>query len=166
VPDHGVPDPFVTAGGPAADLGDPEAVAMETEFELVIGSDIAQIPAISDRLEEAMLANGFSSEEILDTQLAVEEAITNVIVHGYGRQGEPIMISCRISTDRAEVQIADSAPRFDPLSVPEPDVGEGIEQRDVGGLGVYLIRQVMDEVSYRYEDGENILILLKKRRDE
>lgn len=137
---------------------------METRFDLAIGSEIAMVPEVSDRLEEALQANGFSSEEILDTQLAVEEAITNVIVHGYGRPGEPILVSCRVSGDRAEVSITDTAPRFDPLSVADPDTGEGIDDREIGGLGVYLIRKVMDEVSYQYEDGKNILVLTKLRR--
>ena len=137
---------------------------METRFLLTIGSDIAEIPAISDRLWEALQANGFSAEEILDTQLAVEEAITNVIIHGYKKPGEPIMVSCRISRNRVEVQVADSAPRFDPLSVPEPELVGSVEDRSIGGLGVYLIRKVMDDVSYRFENGRNILVLSKRRR--
>jgi serine/threonine-protein kinase RsbW len=137
---------------------------MDTRFELTIGSDIAEIPAVSDRLEEALLANGFSAEDILDTQLAVEEAITNVILHGYRKPGEPIVVFCHISRNRMEVQVADTAPPFDPLSVPEPDLGGSVEDRSIGGLGVYLIRQVMDDVSYRYENGRNILLLSKRRR--
>jgi len=137
---------------------------METRFLLTIGSDIAEIPAVSDRLWEALQANGFSAEEILDTQLAVEEAITNVIIHGYKKQGEPIMVSCHISPDFVKVQITDSAPRFDPLSVPDPELGGSVEDRSIGGLGVYLIRKVMDDVSYRYEDGRNIMVLSKRRR--
>lgn len=137
---------------------------METRFLLTIGSDIAEIPAVSDRLWEALQVNGFSAEEILDTQLAVEEAITNVIIHGYKRTGEPITVSCCFSRSRVEVRVADSAPRFDPLSVPEPELEGSIEERSIGGLGVYLIRKVMDDVSYSYENGRNILILSKQRR--
>lgn len=137
---------------------------METRFDLAIESEVAMVRAVTDRLEEAMQLHGFSSEEILDTQLAVEEAITNVIVHGYGRPGESILVSSRIRSDRAEVCITDTAPRFDPLSVADPDIGEGIDDREIGGLGVFLIRRVMDEVSYRYEGGKNVLVLTKVRR--
>jgi len=135
---------------------------MEKTFELVIDSTIEKIPEISALLGEEMQTFGFGSEMILDTQLAVEEVITNVINHGYKKTGGEIIVSSRISPERIEVQIIDAAPRFDPLSVPEPELDSTIEDRNVGGLGIFLIRQVMDEVSYRYEDGKNILVLTKK----
>jgi len=136
---------------------------MDKTFELVIDSNIEKIPEISALLGEEMQTFGFGSEMILDTQLAVEEAITNVINHGSKKTGGQIVISSRISPERIEVQIMDTAPRFNPLSVPEPDLDSTIDDRNVGGLGIFLIRQVMDEVSYRYEDGKNIFSLTKKR---
>jgi len=136
---------------------------MDKTFELVIDSNIEKIPEISALLGEEMQIFGFGSEMILDTQLAVEEAITNVINHGYKKTGGQIVISSRICPERIEVQIMDTAPRFNPLSVPEPDLDSTIDDRNVGGLGIFLIRQVMDEVSYRYEDGKNIFSLTKKR---
>lgn len=135
---------------------------MTAPLELTIGSEIAEIPRVSDLLEEAMQAHGFSSEETLDTQLAVEEAITNVIVHGYGKAGETVAITCRFEQGFMEIVIADTARPFDPLSLPDPDLDAGMDERRIGGLGVYLIRQVMDTVSYQYKDGRNILTLTKK----
>jgi serine/threonine-protein kinase RsbW len=128
-----------------------------------IESDIHAIPRVSLVLDQAMQAYGFSEEEILDTQLAVEEAITNVIVHGYAKGPGTIVISCHTTRGIAEIQIEDSAPPFNPLSIPEPDISAEIEERQIGGLGVFLIRQVMDEISYRYENGKNILVLVKKK---
>ena len=136
---------------------------MDQQFGMIIGSDIAEIPEVSAWLEEVMLGSGFTEETILDTQLAVEEAITNVIVHGYKEPGGEVVITCHVNSDRVEVEIADTAPRFDPLSMPEPDLDGSIEERRIGGLGVFLIRQVMDGVSYRYENGKNILVLIKNR---
>jgi len=136
---------------------------MDKTFELVIDANVEKIPEISALLGEEMETLGFGSEIILDTQLAVEEAITNIIKHGYKKPGGEIIVSSRISPERIEVQIMDTAPRFNPLSVPEPELDSTIEDRNIGGLGIFLIRQVMDEVSYRYEDGKNILSLTKKR---
>ncbi len=130
---------------------------------LTINSDIAEIHHVSTCLEDLMGAAGFSTEAVLDTQLAVEEAITNVIVHGYKKPGCEIRILCRMTNDAVEIQIRDLAPPFDPLSLPEPDLDSDINERRIGGLGIYLIRQVMDGFSYRYEGGENILTLTKKR---
>ncbi|MDD1695894.1 MAG: cache domain-containing protein [Methanoregula sp.] len=135
---------------------------MDQSFELKISTDIREIPKISALLDERMHTYGFDSEEILDTQLAVEESVTNVINHGYKKPGGEIIVSCRISPDRIEVQITDAAPRFDPLAVPEPELDSSIEEREIGGLGVFLIRKVMDETSYRYESGKNILVLIKR----
>ena len=136
---------------------------MDQQFGMTIGSDIAEIPEVSAWLEEVMRGSGFSEEAILDTQLAVEEAVTNVIIHGYKEPGGEVVITCHVNSDRVEVEIADTAPRFDPLSMPEPDLDGSIEERRIGGLGVFLIRQVMDGVSYRYENGKNILVLIKNR---
>ena len=136
---------------------------MDQQFGMIIGSDIAEIPEVSAWLEEVMLGSGFTEETILDTQLAVEEAITNVIVHGYKEPGGEVVITCYVGSDCVEVEIADTAPRFDPLSMPEPDLESSIDNRRIGGLGVFLIRQVMDGVSYRYENGKNILLMTKNR---
>ena len=136
---------------------------MENSHSFTIDSDILEIPKVSLTLDRALRVHGFSDEEILDSQLAVEEAITNVIVHGYeGKNGE-IVITCRISHGLAEVEIEDCAPPFNLLSIPEPDITKNIEDRKIGGLGVFLIRQIMDDIIYRYENGKNILVLVKKK---
>jgi serine/threonine-protein kinase RsbW len=136
---------------------------MDQSFELAIGSDITEIPTVSARLEEVMIASGFSAESVLDTQLAVEEAITNVVVHGYKKTGYQINLSCRAAPDHIEVQITDSAPQFNPLLIPEPDTDSDVSERQIGGLGIYLVRQVMDNISYRFENGKNILTLTKNK---
>ena len=111
-----------------------------------------------------MGACGFSPEEVLDTQLAVEEVITNIIVHGYEKPGNgdpPLRPISPVTASR--YSITDTAPRFDPLSIPEPDLDADIDERRIGGLGIYLVRQVMDRISYRYENGKNVLTMEKRR---
>ncbi len=136
---------------------------MDPAHICIIEANIRAIPDVSQALDEAMRAHGFSEEDILDTQLAVEEAITNVIVHGYAKSPGKIVISIHMTQGLAEIQIEDNAPPFDPLSIPEPDISVEIDERKIGGLGVFLIRQVMDDIMYRYEDGKNILVLVKKK---
>jgi serine/threonine-protein kinase RsbW len=136
---------------------------MDHLFEMTIKSVSAEIPSVSGLLEEVMHAHGFSTDDILDTQLAVEEAITNIINHGYKNAIGEIIISCRINLYLAEIRIRDNAPRFDPLSLPEPELDGTIQDRKIGGLGVFLIRQVMDEISYQYENGQNTLVLIKRK---
>jgi serine/threonine-protein kinase RsbW len=136
---------------------------MEKSLSCTIDADIHAIPRISIALDEAMRAHAFSEEEILDTQLAVEEAVTNVIVHGYAGTTGQVVITGLTTTELIEVRIEDTSPPFDPRSIPEPDITQDIEDRKIGGLGIFLIRQVMDDISYRYEDGKNILLLVKKK---
>ncbi|MFA4877829.1 MAG: ATP-binding protein [Methanoregula sp.] len=136
---------------------------MSSSFSLTIKPDLNEIPRISIALEGVMKNHSFVEEEILDTQLAVEEAITNVIVHGYEDRDGEIMIGCRATKGIVEIQIEDTAPPFDPLSLPEPDLTGSVDDRKIGGLGIFLIRQVMDSIVYRYEDNKNILVLVKRK---
>jgi serine/threonine-protein kinase RsbW len=135
----------------------------ENQVSLTIRSDINEIPRVSSALEAVMGNHGFPEEDILDTQLAVEEAVTNIIMHGYGDAGGEILVLCRASRGIVEIQLEDRAIPFDPLSLPEPDLEGDIEDRQIGGLGIFLVRRVMDEILYRYEDGKNILILIKRK---
>jgi serine/threonine-protein kinase RsbW len=136
---------------------------MERSFDLILKAEINEIPRVSAALENVMQVHSFSKEEILDTQLAVEEVVTNVIMHGYeGHSGE-IHITCHATRGSIEIQIEDSAPLFNPLSVPDPDVTADIQDRRLGGLGIFLIRRVMDDVMYRNDQEKNILVLIKRK---
>lgn len=127
-------------------------------------ADIHEIPSLSEQLEVAMQSAGFPDNDILDTQLAVEEMVTNVIVHGYGAMGGAIVVSWRTGPDEIAIQLEDHATPFDPLSLPEPDLASDIEDRKIGGLGIFLSRKIMDKMTYRYEGGKNILLMVKKKQ--
>jgi anti-sigma regulatory factor (Ser/Thr protein kinase) len=135
----------------------------ENDKSLVINADINEIPRVSVALETLMREHAFPEEDILDTQLAVEEAVTNVIMHGYGDAGGEITVLFRASRGIVEIQIEDRARPFNPLTLPEPDLTGDVDDRRIGGLGIFLIRRVMDEILYRYEDGKNVLVLIKKK---
>ena len=137
----------------------------ERTARLVIGADLTGIPRVSAVMEEAMQECTFSDDAILDLQLAVEEAISNIILHGYGGGSGEVEIEIQVTEKIAEVRIRDRAPPFDPLSVPDPDRKSDLSERRTGGLGIYLMRQVVDEVCYVYVDGKNVLTLIKKKTD-
>ena len=136
---------------------------MERAFELTLKAEINEIPRVSAALEQLMQVHSFSDEEILDTQLAVEEAVTNVIMHGYEGHAGEIHLLCHASRGIIEVQIEDTAPPFNPLSIPDPDFTADVQDRRLGGLGIFLIRRVMDDVMYRNDRGKNILVLIKRK---
>jgi len=96
--------------------------------------------------------------------LCLEELVTNTIRYGL-RGGADHLIRIRLSLSRGwlEISIRDDAPRFDPFTdAPVPDLGLGIAERPIGGLGIHLVRRLMDEVHASY-DGSGNLIVLRKR---
>lgn len=129
-----------------------------TEF----AADLDNLAAIRHYVQAA--ATGFAGkpEVVSHLLLAVNEAVTNIIVHGYqGRPGS-IQIEIRRRGTGLAVHLRDQAPPFNPTTVPPPDVTLPLAQRPPGGLGIHLIRQLMDEVSYRVTAaGGNELTLIK-----
>jgi len=134
-------------------------------LDIVIPANPEEIARVTADIEEILVAQGFTGEAIIDVQLALEEVIVNIVKHGYrGKEGS-IGIVCDASPLKATIEISDSAPAFNPLSLPKPNITKGIEDRGIGGLGVFLVRQVMDIVTYRHKNHKNILTLVKVKRE-
>lgn len=96
-------------------------------------------------------------------QLALEESVSNIILYAYpGETGKQITVEAGKTEDRLLFIITDSGTPFDPTQVAEADITLSAEERPVGGLGIFLVRKIMDEVEYCRIDGNNILLLKKK----
>lgn len=135
---------------------------MKVRTDQTIPADMSGLKEILDGIAILLEEQGFPFESISDVQLATDEAVTNAILHGYdGKEGEVHVI---IEADDKEVVVTveDSAPEFDPVSFVSRDVSLDGDDRPIGGLGLILIRNVMDEVRYRHEDGKNILTMVKR----
>ncbi len=105
---------------------------------------------------------GFGSKEIDQIQIACEEPLVNIISYAYPDKDGAIKIVCNTGEGIGlVVEITDCGTPFDPLSVSEPDTGASAEERGVGGLGIYMMRNIMDEVSYKREGNRNVLTLTK-----
>jgi anti-sigma regulatory factor (Ser/Thr protein kinase) len=113
-------------------------------------------------IEQGAKKLGFDAQKLNRIHLASEEALLNVINYAYPNNYGNIEITYEVKEDkRFVVEIIDWGIPFDPLSLPKPDVEAPLEKRKVGGLGIYLIRTIMDEVSYRRDQDRNILTLTK-----
>jgi len=112
-------------------------------------SDPAQLPVLTRFLQEFWSANGLPAAEALKFELALEEVFMNVVMHG-SRASQP-RVEVRLAASDADITLVveDEGPAFDPLSVPPPESAASLEQRPVGGLGVFLVRQMMDTVEYQ-----------------
>ena len=136
---------------------------MDKGATLRIAATLKELAAIRQFVEETAAALKVDPAAIPDVLLAVDEAATNVIMHGY--RGQPGTIEIEMGRDGNSllVRLRDQATPFDPTVLPPPDVTLPLEMRPLGGMGVYLIRKLMDAVTHRVTpQGGNELTLVKK----
>ena len=132
---------------------------------LTLRNDTAQVRDLNDMrefLETAVLTLGGSDDDAGDLVLAVNEAVTNVLLHGYDSRPGPVTICVESVNDDLRVILTDSAPPFDPTRVPPPDIFLPLEDRPLGGLGVHMMRQLTDELLYRPLADGNELVFVKR----
>ena len=115
---------------------------------------------------------GLDSAGVYAVQLAVDEAFTNIIEHAYGGEcAEEIECTCQITPVGLEIILKDCGSSFNPDEVPDPDLDTELENRQVGGLGLYFIRRLMDEVQFSIQPEEpgkpgcNILKMVKRKEN-
>lgn len=121
---------------------------------------------ISDFVTVNAKAAGLDEASIYAVQLAVDEAATNIIEHAYGGSGQgDLEITCEVLDDNLRITLHDHGKPFDPEKVPTPVVNVPLEKLKSRGLGVFLIRHMMDEVHYEFSPNEgNTLVMVKRRR--
>lgn len=134
-------------------------------------SRMLTVPGRYDRLAQvcqfvaaAAEQAGLDESESSHCQLAVDEACTNIIEHGYGGEDRgTINLTCTPMPGELIITIQDTAQPFDPTSVPDPDLSAPLDEMRIGGLGLFFMRQVMDAVEFSYENGGNLLVLVKRK---
>lgn len=103
---------------------------------------------------------GLGEKRINEIEIAAEEALVNIFHYAYQGQGGDVEISCKVERGRTfTIEIIDSGMPFDPFSVSEPDTTLDVAERQIGGIGVFLIKKLMDEVTYQRDNNKNILTL-------
>ena len=131
---------------------------------LIVSSALDSLSEISDFVVSAARTAGLDDQAVWEVQLAVDEAATNVVLHAYGGQEEgPITVQVEVRNGEFVVCLHDRGKPFDPESVPLPDLESPIEERQTGGLGLYLMRKLMDRVEFHFdEDGHNLVTMSKR----
>ena len=132
------------------------------ERHLILHNDIKKIPQLADFVETIADETHLDPGLAMSLNLALEEAVTNVILYAYPEGSDGLVdIEAILREDSLEFIITDSGKAFDPTAAPEADVTLSAEERPIGGLGIFLVRNIMDDVRYERTDGKNILSMTK-----
>ena len=132
------------------------------KHHLTLHNDVQEVPQLASFIDEVAEACGIDMATTMSLNLAMEEAVVNVMNYAYpaGTVGN-VDIDAEFDDGKLTFILSDSGTPFDPTQTGEPDLTLDAEDRPIGGLGIFLVRQIMDSVEYRYSDGKNILTLTK-----
>lgn len=134
---------------------------------LTLHNDISEVPQLNDFIEAVAERLGIEPSTALQLQLAVEEAVVNVMDYAYPPDsvGE-VSVATTSDGQCLKIVITDSGVPFDPTEQEKADISLTVEERQVGGLGILLVSEIMDAVSYERKDGKNVLTLTKQLNDK
>ena len=136
---------------------------MGTVFNLVVPARGDQLAVIADFIIECARKAGMNERAVYQTQTAVDEACANIIYHAYEYEGQgPIELYCETMPHLLRIILVDHGAPFDPTAVPDPKVDAPLDDRREGGLGLFLMRQLMDQVRHEFTHDANVLEMLKQ----
>lgn len=137
---------------------------MSGKLLLRVDPRVEELETITAAVKEFGEAERWPADLIFQVELVLEELGLNVINHGKSEGLQQIEIRLTSEAEALTIEIVDSGVPFDPLTdAPRPDLESGVRERAVGGLGLHLVRSMMDELDYRREGGKNHLTLVKER---
>ena len=130
---------------------------------LTLPNDIETIPQLNEFIDGFCEEKGISMEISMSLNLAIEEAVVNVMNYAYP-EGTVGHVDIEVDADKESITfvISDTGKPFDPTKKEDVDITLPAEKRKIGGLGIHLIRRIMDDIDYQYTDKKNILTLKKK----
>lgn len=140
---------------------------MDKMRDLKLNASKDTLYTVLDVIEAHLDKNGCPDSVKLELLIAVEEIYMNIANYAYGGEAGEVTVQMEISQDPKVCQVIfkDKGIPYDPLKREDPDISLSPQERGIGGLGIYMVKQLMDRVEYRYEDETNIL-LLERRMDQ
>ena len=132
--------------------------------EMTLAATLENIPVVTAFIDEKLEALGCPMKAQMQIDMAIDELFGNIARYAYAPDAGDVTV--RFAFDEAartaSVAFIDAGVPFDPLAQPEPDVTLSVEEREIGGLGIFVVRKTMDAVSYRREGNRNILTIQKR----
>jgi len=132
-------------------------------FDLSVRASLDNLQEVRAFIDRAGAGLGVGENILGDLKLAVDEAVTNVVLHGYGNAGGDVELHMRADGDDVVISILDRAGRFDPDEVEAPRLDTPLHERPAGGMGIFLIRQMTDQAVFLPRPGGGNEIRLVKR---
>ena len=130
--------------------------------EFLVEGRMENLPAILEFIAASLRKHHVDDIKAYEIRLATDEIVTNIITHAYKTMNGKIHVNCLREGDCIVVTVVDEGAPFDPTTIPPPDLSTDLEHRKIGGLGIYFAKKVMDSVTYKREEGLNVLTMAKK----
>ena len=137
---------------------------MTVSISVTFANDQSEVEKLSHLVEAFGQVHGLHPQSVFSVNLALDEVVTNIIRYAYddNRLPHPIVVRLALEEGVLAMQVEDDGRAFNPLEAPAPDVNATIEERPIGGLGIHLVRSIVDSVEYRRDDGRNVFIMKKR----
>lgn len=135
--------------------------------QLMVAAETRNLAEVTAFVRQILTSYGWDAEEIFQMELAVEEIFVNICRYAYGqkRGKAKLVLEKTKEKEGAMIRISDQGIPYDPLEREDPDISLGVQEREPGGLGIFFVKQLMDEVKYERSKNENQLILIKYRKE-
>ena len=136
---------------------------MAHSISITIKNDVAELGRLCQEVDKFCAIENLPDETVYTVNLVLEEMITNTIKYGYSDTAEhQIEVKLSWENDELTIAISDDANEFNPLNLPAVDTTKTIDERGIGGLGIHLVRKLMDHLEYRRENGRNLFLARKR----
>lgn len=131
--------------------------------KMILTAEVDRMDDVLDFINAELEAHDVPMKTIMQIDIAVEELFVNIAHYAYNPEVGEATVTVDVNSEPpcAVIRFIDHGKPYDPLSREDPDVTLGVDERQIGGLGIYMVKKSMDEVSYAYEDGQNILTIRK-----
>ena len=136
-------------------------------LDISLTNDLQELAVVAGEVDAFCARHGIAPAIAYAVNLSLDELLTNTISYGYEDDGQhDIDIALRLEDGVIVVEISDDGIPFEPASAPAPDTDAPLQDRPIGGLGIFLVGRMMDSFEHRYSDGRNIVTLTKRAQDE
>jgi anti-sigma regulatory factor (Ser/Thr protein kinase) len=139
---------------------------MRHDFRMSIGAHPGGVGEVNAAFASFAETHDLPAPMRRSISVALDELLANALSHGQaGRETGVVTVEVELDQERLMVTLTDDGPPFDPFGRTAPDTMLSLEEREIGGLGIHLVRRLVDEVSYQRRDGFNVVVLVKQRAD-